>query len=512
MRLRKRALAVGAALTVVGVVAAWTVSANAAPAPAAKAPNTPAAALRLAIDHASAQVAGKPAFLHATANDSFVQSAAVSSSGLNYVAFGRTYKDLKVVGGDFVLVANNSGEIVAHSVAQEYAIGDLSIVPALSRGNAESIAKGQLKTVNQVEGTQLVVHALGDAPRLAWESTVNGTGAEGYSRLTVDVDAITGDVLGTQEHVLNGTGNSGWNGSNVHIDTTLTGSTFSMLTPSFNNMPCQDAANNTTFTGPDDLWGNGNATNRETGCVDSLYGAQGEIRMLSQWLGRTGMDGNNGAWPIRVGLAQVNAFYDGTQVQVGHNNAGQWIGSIDVITHEMGHGIDDHTPGGISGKGTQEFIADAFGAASEAFIRGQSDYLVGAEINLVGSGPIRNMFNPSLLGDPNCYSRKIQRTEVHAAAGPGNHWFYLLAEGTSGPDNSPTCNNSTFAGVGIQNAIKILYNAMLMKTSQSSYPMYRVWTLTAAKNMTPGNCTLFNATKAAWNAISVPAQSGEPTC
>jgi zinc metalloprotease ZmpA len=363
------------------------------PVPAAMAPSTPAAALRMAIDKAAAHVAGKPAYLYSGANDKFLQSGAISSSGLHYVAFERTYKDLKVVGGDFVLVANKSGEIIAHSVAQEYAIGDLSVVPALTKAGAESIARGQLKSVDRVEGSQLVVYALGDTPRLAWESTVNGAGSEGYSRLTVDVDAITGDVLGTQEHVLHGTGNSGWNGV-VSIDTTQNGGTFSMLTPNFNNMPCQDSANNTTFTGPDDNWGNGNATNRETGCVDSLYGAQGEIRLLAQWLGRNGMDGAGGAWPIRVGLNAVNAFYDGTQVQIGHNTAGQWIGAIDVIAHEMGHGIDDHTPGGISGKGTQEFIADTFGAATEAFLRGQSDYLVGQDINLTGNGPIRNNVQP----------------------------------------------------------------------------------------------------------------------
>jgi len=32
------------------------------------------------------------------------------------------------------------------------------------------------------------------------------------------------------------------------------------------------------------------------------------------------------------------------------------------------------------------------------------------------------------------------------------------------------------------------------------------------KNNFPGSCVEFNAVKAAWNAISVPAQSGEATC
>ena len=30
------------------------------------------------------------------------------------------------------------------------------------------------------------------------------------------------------------------------------------------------------FSGTDDVWGNGNGTNRETGCVDALFVAQTE--------------------------------------------------------------------------------------------------------------------------------------------------------------------------------------------------------------------------------------------
>jgi hypothetical protein len=186
----------------------------------------------------------------------------------------------------------------------------------------------------------------------------------------------------------------------------------------------------------------------------------------------------------------------------------------------MGHGIDDHTPGGISANGTQEFIADTFGASTEWFAGEPApfdvpDFTVGEQINLVGSGPIRNMSNPSALGDPNCYSSSIPGTEVHAAAGPGNHWFYLLAEGSNpsnGQPTSPTCNGSQVVGLGVQTAIRILYNAMLMKTSGSSYLRYRTWTLQAAKNLFPGSCDPFNTVKAAWDAVSVPAQPGDPTC
>jgi len=393
--------------------------------------------------------------------------------------------------------------------------------PSLSSSAAAAFAGSGSGSSTSGSGSSSTSGSLGSAPAaLAWESTIDGVGDDGVSRLSVDVDARTGAVLHTQEHVEHGSGTSAWNGPNpVHIDTSGSGSSFSMNTPNISNMPCQDAANNTTFTKSTDTWGSSDKTSRETGCVDALFGAQTEFKMLAQWDGRNGMDGSGGAWPIRVGDQEENAYYDGSQVQIGYNSQNQWIGAIDVIAHEMGHGVDDHTPGGISGSGTQEFVADTFGAATEWFANEPSpydvpDFTVGEQINLQGSGPIRNMYNPSALGDPNCYSSSIPGSEVHAAAGPGNHWFYLVAEGTNptnGQPASPTCNSSTVTGIGVQNAEKIMYNAMLLKTSGASYLKYRVWTLQAAKTLDP-TCAEFNTVKAAWTAVSVPAQSGEPTC
>ncbi|MFG2164438.1 M4 family metallopeptidase [Micromonospora chersina] len=519
MKLSPRLVALSGAAAA-GLIAAGTAAAVQAAPPGPAAPDA-AQARAIAADSARALVADRPAYLHTSSDEAFVQKAVISSEGTQYVPYERTYKGLPVVGGDFVLATDAAGNLKYASVAQQQAIGSLATTPKLTSAAAAKTARAQLKTVSTVEGTNLVVYTLGATPALAWETTVRGTDAEGPSRLTVDVDALTGAVLRKQERIVHGTGTGAWNGpSPLTLNTTLSGSTYSMKDPSVTNLSCQDAATNTTFSGSDDVWGNGTATNKETGCVDALFAAQTEHKMLAQWLGRNGADGNGGYWPIRVGLNDQNAYYDGTQVQIGKNTSGQWIGSLDVVAHEIGHGIDDHTPGGISGAGTQEFVADTFGAATEWFANEPStydapDFLVGEKVNLVGSGPIRNMYNPSALGDPNCYSSSIPSTEVHAAAGPGNHWFYLLANGsspTNGQPASSTCNGSSVTGLGIQKAMKIMYNAMLLKTSSSSYLKYRVWTLQAAKNLYPTSCTEFNAVKAAWNAISVPAQTGEATC
>jgi len=89
-----------------------------------------------------------------------------------------------------------------------------------------------------------------------------------------------------------------------------------------------------------------------------------------------------------------------------------------------------------------------------------------------------------------------------------------LSTSSTGSQTAARCSTptSSVTGIGVQKAIQIFYNAMLMKTTSSSYPKYRLWTLQAAKNLFPGGCTEFNAIKAAWNAVSVPAQRGEATC
>jgi Zn-dependent metalloprotease len=465
---------------------------------------------------AQALIDSKAPALKISRYDGFKPQRVVSSSGIDYAPYERTYRGLPVIGGDFVVVTDGDGNVLDTSVAQSHAVSLRSLSPSVGKGRATSVATNRFSKVTGSTAPRLVVWQ-GRTSHLAWATQVAGRAHGEPSRQDVYVDARTGKYLASREHVAEGTGNTKWEGT-VSLPTTLSGSTYSLRDANAPTLVCQDAATNTTFSKTTDTWGNGNETSRETDCADSFYAAEQERQMLSAWDGRSGMDGSGGWVPIRVGLADVNAYYDGTQVQVGHTQStGEWIGEIDVVAHEFGHGVDDHTPGGISGGNTQEFVADTFGAATEWYANNPTDtpdFTVGERVNLVGSGPIRYMYNPSLAGDDNCYSSSIPTEEVHAAAGPGNHWFYLLAEGsspTNGQPTSPTCNSSSVTGVGIQNAEKIMYNAMLMKTSSASYLKYRTWTLTAAKNL-DATCGLYNATKAAWNAVSVPAQTGDPTC
>ncbi|MCX5174739.1 M28 family peptidase [Streptomyces virginiae] len=438
------------------------------------------------------------------------------------VSYERSYRGLPVVGGDAVVLADGTGKVRALQSASSVRI-DVSTQASVSAKDAESASRAKLVSVDKVESSRLVVRLKDDKPVLAWETVLSGRTKTAPSRLHVYVDARTGAFVDSYDEVVAGTGNSKWNGPGpVTIDTTNSGSTYTLRDPNRTGLSCADYSTGTVFSKSSDSWGTGNPTSKETGCVDLMFAAQKQWDMLSQWLGRNGVSGNGRSFPAKVGLSDLNAYWDGSSVTIGRNSANEWIAGIDVVAHEYGHAIDSNTPGGTSGQesGLGEATGDIFGALTEAFANEPApydtpDYTVGEVINLQGRGPIRNMYNPPAVNnDPACYSSAIPGTEVHAAAGPLNHWFYLLAEGTSpggGKPNSSTCNGTSLTGVGVQNAGKIFYGGMLLKTSSMSYKKYRTATLSSAKSL-DATCDLFNKTKAAWDGISVPAQTADPTC
>ncbi|GAA0254318.1 hypothetical protein GCM10010492_63850 [Saccharothrix mutabilis subsp. mutabilis] len=483
------------------------------PSQAAPAPADPVALAVAAADKAAAS--GLDAL--AKGPDEQFRRQAVHKGGvpgrrdLYYVAYERTYKGLPVVGGDAVVATDAAGKVLETVAANE---GGLAVDtrPRIDKARAERIARAQLSRVDGVEGSTLSVLAQGHG-KLVYETVVTGVRNGEPSRLHVFVNARTGVVEDLVDDVRAGTGTSEWNGPNPLTIDTSNNSTVDDTRP---GLRCVDYATNQPFTKASNSFGNGQATSKETGCVDVLWSTQKQWNMLREWLGRNGIDGNGRGVTVKVGLDRVNAYWTGQHIEIGRNNANQWIASMDVVGHEHGHALDQYTPGGAAREaGLGEATGDIFGALTEAYANEPTpwdtpDYLVGETVNLVGRGPIRNMANPQAVSNhPNCWSSAIPGTEVHAAAGPFNHWFYLLAEGSK---NSPTCDGSTIpSGIGIQAAGRIFYNAMLLKTSGMTHFKYRIATLTAAKNLDP-TCKQYNAVKAAWNAVSVPAQSGEPTC
>ncbi|MEU1883280.1 M4 family metallopeptidase [Streptosporangium sp. NPDC020072] len=438
--------------------------------------------------------------------------------GLQYLLYRRTHHGLPVYGGDVIASADSGGTTVGPvTTGQQVSLEGVGTVAGISAGDAASVARAQGRAVREVGTPRLLIHATTTRPRLAWEVAVTGGTEQAPEVLRVFVDALDASVIGTHDQVRYGLGNSFYNGNPVTIQTTGSGGSFVMRDPTRPGLAC-GGQNGTPYSKSVDTWGNGTGTNLETACVDVLFAAQKEWDMLRTWLGRDGLDGAGHAFPARVGLNQVNAYWNGSYISLGHNQSNtRQAASLDLVGHEYGHAVYQHS--GSDDGGTPEALSlsessgDIFGAATEHYVNhapplDPPNYLIGEDL---GFGPeaVHNMYNPSLQGEPNCY------TALSTSPGPQDHWFYLLAEGTS-PQNgppSPVCGGPTpLTGIGIRKATEIFYSGLQYKTAPWTYAKARMATLRAAKALYPKSCAEYNATKAAWTAISVPAQRGEPGC
>ncbi|MFC6880218.1 MULTISPECIES: M4 family metallopeptidase [Actinomadura] len=512
--------ALGAAAVAVGLAVAMSAPATGATTRTAAAPPKPDPRTTAAAS-ADRFVVAKPASFRTSKQDRVVRRGVTSGAGgLQYVAYDRTYKGLPVYGGDFVVTTNSTGAVLSSTVAQRQTL-DVGTKATVSAAQAAKTSRARVTKVDSATAPKLTVLAEGTG-KLVYETVVSGTQKKRPTKLHVLVDAKTGKVASTWDEVRDAADDR----SNYHGTVDLSTAATSMQDPNRSGIRC-GGQNGQTYTGTDSAWGNGSGTDLETACVDALYAVQKEWDMLGAWLGRNGINGSGGGFPARVGLADVNAYWNGSYTSFGHNQANtKQATPIDVVAHEFGHAVFTTTPGGDSGGngnekgGMNESAGDIFGALTEHYVNEPAqydppDYLVGEEVDLVGQGPIRNMYNPSALGDPNCYSSSIPRTEVHSAAGPQNHWFYLLAEGSNpgnGKPTSPTCDGSTVTGIGVQKAGQIFMGGLNRKVTSWSHARARVETVNAANQLFPTSRTECEAVKKAWTAVSVPQQSGEAAC
>jgi Zn-dependent metalloprotease len=139
------------------------------------------------------------------------------------------------------------------------------------------------------------------------------------------------------------------------------------------------------------------------------------------------------------------------------------------------------------------------------------DYLIGEEFDLAHHVGFRRMDNPSSDGSSaNCWSSGVGNLDVHYSSGVGNHFFYLLSEGSGTQTiggvtySSTTCNGSTVTGIGRDAAGKIWYRALTVyMTSSTNYAGARTASLDAARDLYGAGSAQDNAVAAAWSAVSV---------
>ncbi|WP_417763914.1 M4 family metallopeptidase [Shewanella sp.] len=140
---------------------------------------------------------------------------------------------------------------------------------------------------------------------------------------------------------------------------------------------------------------------------------------------------------VHYGNSYENAFWDGTGMTFGDGGSTFYpLVSLDVSAHEVSHGFTEQNSGltysGQSG-GINEAFSDMAGEAAEYYMKGENDWMVGAEI-FKGTGALRYMDLPSRDGmSIDSADDYYNGLDVHYSSGVFNRAFYLLAT-TSGWD------------------------------------------------------------------------------
>ncbi len=510
-------LALGAALVtmVAGVSAATAAGSPTTAAPAASTPGSDHAALGL--DAAEKLVP---------------RSVVTDQDGTTHVRYDRTWRGLRVVGGDLVVEKTAKGKVrEARFNSEHAAVGARTTTPKVARSTALAKGAARSKAAGKTSDAELVVWAGEGTPTLAYDVVTTGVKADQTpSRLHTIVDAERGQVITSWDEIVNGTGHSMYSGT-VTLNTIQSGSNW-LLKDSVGNYTTDlnggTSGAGTQFTDADNVWGTGSPSNRQTAGVDAQYGAERTYAYYNGVLGRAGIwnNGTGARSRVHYGNAYVNAFWDGTQMTYG-DGAGNAkpLTSIDVAAHEMSHGVTENTAGliysGESG-GLNEATSDIFGAAVEFHANNSSDvgdYLIGEKIDINGNGtPLRYMDKPSKDGrSQDCWTTGTKNLDPHYSSGPLNHWFYLASEGSGAKTingvsyNSPTCDGSTVTGAGRAAMEKIWYRTLSTKlTSSSTYAAARNGAIASAKELYGTGSAQCTAVAAAFSAISVAA--GSETC
>ncbi|MRX11653.1 M4 family peptidase [Pseudoduganella sp. FT25W] len=513
-----------------------------------------------------------------------------------------TYKGLRVLGSESVVVTNAAGDIVSVSVAdrrpgltpQATTPGApppapplptaAELTPAIGTDEAIRIAVQAIApggTHRWPPTAELLIYpvmktvrtaAAGDKPEEQLNALDLQEVVDRYElsylvqlRMAQDSKLIYYDVVVSARdgtiiarwpalQTVVGSGNSQYNGV-VPISTSATATGFQMLDSArgsggkFGGMAITNAdhssPNNpdpgTIYTNSSNTWGdgqqyNGGSTtnaNGQTAAVNALWGLMNTYDTNRNVLGWQSLDGNNTATYIaaHVGTAYDNAFYDDSCrcMYIGDGNSFTSLGAIDVIGHEMSHGVTAATAdliySGESG-GLNESNSDIGGEMVEAYARNGgtgsvvpatgNDWMMGKEISRSGE-PLRWMYKPHKDGSsPDAWSTSLKNLDVHYSSGPNNRMFYFLSQGSKADPASDyysaylTRTPAAMTGIGNDKAYRIWFKALTTKfTSATNYADARNKVLQAAQELYGTASKEAVAVQRAYAAINVGADIDE---
>jgi Zn-dependent metalloprotease len=513
------------------------------------------------------------------------------TQGTQIARVAHTYKNVRIFGFESVLVLDANGKILSESDSEQRANfakadagpgTDFSVVPAISSKAAIDAALASIGTPARHEtppSAELIIWPAMRTERLPeardkQEQELNALDVQDvvdryelaylvHTRMVAGdkpvyhdtiVGARDGSILArwSMLQTVVGVGHSQYSGD-VPLNTTSGNGKYRMIDATrgtggtFGAMAITNANHGTSagevYVNDTNTWGDGKQyvpdgsttnANGQTAAVNAMWGLANTYDALKNVFNWLSLDGHNTATYIaaHVNTAYDNAYYSDTCrcMFIGDGASFNSLGSIDVIGHEMGHGVtaatSNLTYSGESG-GLNESSSDINGEAVEAYARGGgkgdtipltgNDWVIGKEISKSGT-PLRWMARPSKDGSsPDAWSSSIKRLDVHYSSGPNNRMFYFLAQGSSADKAGDAYSKylvktpAAMTGIGLDKAYRIWFKANTTKfTSSTNYADARAKMIEAAGELYGKSSRELIAVRRAYAAINVGADVDEP--
>ncbi|MFN7981897.1 MAG: M4 family metallopeptidase [Vicinamibacterales bacterium] len=462
-----------------------------------------------------------------------VASTIVDSLGQGHVRYQQTYRGIPVFEGEMIVHVDLASRTVLDVTDELLGFGAVDIRPGVGAALAHSRAAEHFNLpAGPVARSNLTIHVDGGVASLAYQVRHEGGDARGPIDTIALVDANGRGVLRAWDNVETasaaGTGNSFFNGTVALTTNSITGG-FELKDPSRGSQNTRDmnngtGGNGTIFTDADNVWGTGALTSRQTVGVDAQYGTAMTWDYYKNVHGRNGIANNGtGAYNrVHYSTGYNNAFWSDSCFCMtygdGDGTTFNPFDSLDVAGHEMSHGVTSRTANltysGESG-GLNEGTSDIFGTMVEFYANNPADtpdYLIGERLYKSGNKSLRSMIQPSTDGSSSdCWYSGVGSLNVHYSSGVANHFFYLLAQGTSAGVPSKTCvagntrvatGTGTVTGIGRSAAERIWYRALTTyMTKSTTYAAARTATIKAANDLFGVGSAQSNAVAAAWTAV-----------
>lgn len=217
---------------------------------------------------------------------------------------------------------------------------------------------------------------------------------------------------------------------------------------------------------------------------------------------RNSIDGAGGSITgvIRLGRDFANAFWLDEQQMMAFGDADTYAGSLDVISHEVTHGVTNRSSGLIyqdQSGALNEAFSDIMGEMTEARFGGTNDWLLGSGL----ARPGRSMAMPEQFQQPSKMSAFVVTKQddggVHINSGIINHAYYLLVTASG--------------GIGRSAAERIFFRAFtthLVKNSQ--FIDARLATIRAAEELFGAGSNQARQTAEAFDTVEVFSATATP--